>query len=53
MNTRTNGELERAIIAYREDPTEANRARLLAAQSAHVNDFYAEQAREFVGRTSG
>jgi hypothetical protein len=51
-NDRTNGALNRAILAYRENPTPENRAALLAAQSAHVNHFYAEQAAEFVRRTS-
>jgi hypothetical protein len=48
---RTSGALDRAVIAYREDPTEANRLRLLAAQAAHTEAFYREQSDEFIERT--
>jgi hypothetical protein len=50
MTDRTNGVLDRAIITYRENPTEANLAALRAAQSAHVEDFYAEQASDYTRR---
>jgi hypothetical protein len=53
MSDRTGGELDRAVAAYREDPTDANRARLDAAQRAHVIAFYAELTGEFIARTSG
>jgi hypothetical protein len=49
---RTNGALDRAIVAYREDPTPENRARLMAASRAHVDHFHAEQTRGFIARQS-
>lgn len=49
---RTNGKLDEAVLAYREDPTEANKQRLLALQEQHVTDFYREQADEFIRRTT-
>lgn len=49
---RTNGELDAAILAYREDDSYENMKRLQAAQQAHVDAFYAEQAEEFQARTS-
>jgi hypothetical protein len=48
---RTNGELDAALMAFREDPSDANRARLMAAQQLHVDDFFAEQTGEFMQRT--
>lgn len=43
-------EMDNAIDAYRADPTEENRARLMAAQEAHVNNFYRARATEYVAR---
>jgi hypothetical protein len=43
--------LDRAILAYRENPTEANRAAAMAAQRAHTNEFHRSQAAEFIQRT--
>ena len=44
--------LDKAVIAYREDPSPVNRERLLQAQREHVESFYARCAEEFVARTS-
>jgi membrane protein required for beta-lactamase induction len=52
MSDRTAGELDRAILAWRESLSDADKARLEAAARAHVDDFYAEQAEEFVDRTT-
>jgi hypothetical protein len=51
MSDRTNGELDAAVIAYRELPDEANLRRLMAAQRAHVDAFYRERTAEFQART--
>lgn len=50
---RTNGELDAAILAYREDPSEENRERCLHAQQAHTDAFYAEERAEWMARTAG
>jgi hypothetical protein len=50
---RTNGELDAAILAYRDDPSEENRDRCLKAQQAHTDAFYAEQTEEFQARLAG
>jgi hypothetical protein len=52
MPDRTNGELDAAVIAYRELPSEANLRRLMAAQRAHVDAFRREQATAFRARTA-
>lgn len=49
---RTNGELDAAVLAYREDPSEANRDRCLAAQERHHEAFLREQTAEFMARTA-
>jgi hypothetical protein len=46
-----NTELDRAILAYRANPTEANRLRVLAAQEAHMLAFFRRQTEEFQVRT--
>ena len=43
--------LDRAILAYRANPTPQNHARLMAAQAAHATIFYRAQADEYVTRT--
>ena len=48
---RTNGELDRAVVAYREDPSDENRERVLAAQEAHVEAFHRERTGEAQLRT--
>lgn len=52
VHDRTNGELDAAILAYREDPSEENRERCLRAQQAHTDAFYAEQTGVFQARTA-
>lgn len=51
MLDRTNGTLDAAIVVYRDDPSEENRAFLIAAQRAHAEHFYAEQTGAFIDRT--
>lgn len=51
MSDRTNGGLDKAVIAYRDNPTPENRAVLIAAQRAHADAFAAEQTAEFQRRT--
>gem|GEM_PF-988000 len=41
---RTSGRLDDAILAWRADPSETNRAVVMAAQMIHTNDFFGEQA---------
>ena len=48
---RTDGELDAAVLAYREDDSEANRQRLLAAQRAHDDAFVGEMTGTFQERT--
>lgn len=48
---RTNGELDAAVLAHREDPSEENRERALRAAEAHNAAFLAEQTEEFQRRT--
>lgn len=48
---RTNGRLDAAVLAYREDPSEENRQRLLAAQREHNDDFMREQTGAYIERT--
>lgn len=48
---RTNGELDKAVLAYRENPTDENREHLLRMQEAHVADFYREETEGFIERT--
>jgi hypothetical protein len=43
--------LDRAILAFQDDPTTANRDAVLAAQEQHALDFYAELAAEYQDRT--
>jgi hypothetical protein len=45
-----NHALDAAILAYRADPSEENRARLMALQRAHVDHFYREMSAEYVSR---
>ncbi len=49
---RTEGRLDRAVIAYREDPSEINRQRLMLVQEEHYRAFMAEQTGDFILRTS-
>lgn len=49
---RTNGELDAAILAYRDDPSEENRERCLRAQQAHTDAFFAEERADFQARTT-
>lgn len=46
MNT-----LNEAIVAYRENPTPENKARLLALQTASTQRFYSQNASEYIRRT--
>lgn len=48
---RDTSKLDAAVIAYREDPTEANRACTMAAMIEHNERFMAEQTAEFQSRT--
>jgi hypothetical protein len=48
---RTNGELNRAVLAYRENPTPENERRLIAAQEAHYEHFSREEIADFQRRT--
>lgn len=48
---RTNGRLDAAVLAYREEPTHENRERLLAAQREHNEAFLREQTGEYIERT--
>lgn len=48
---RTQGRLDQAVLAYRENPTEENNKRLLEIQREHVDNFYAEQTGVYIERT--
>ena len=43
--------LDQAIAAYKADPTEYNRQRVLAAQKQKNRDFMMDRAREYQRRT--
>lgn len=45
--------LDRAILEYRENPTQENLERLLAAQTAHANDFVRRQVEECMAMQRG
>jgi len=45
--------LDAAVLAYRSDPSEENKARFYGIQVEYVSQFYAEQAASFISRTSG
>lgn len=49
---RTQGRLDAAVIAYRENPTEENRVALMVIMKEHNDKFLAEQAQEFIQRTT-
>ena len=44
--------LDQAILAYRENPTDANKARVAALQAEHLRTFQTTQADEFIRRTT-
>jgi hypothetical protein len=44
--------LDRAVLAHRADPTEANRAEVMRLMVAHQERFHREQSFEFIRRTS-
>ncbi len=44
--------LDKAIIAYRENPTEENKRKLEALSAQHVRNFNLDNAAEFIRRTS-
>lgn len=48
---RTDGELDAAILAHRQNPTPENLARALAAGRAHHEHYLAEQTDEYIART--
>jgi hypothetical protein len=48
---RTEGRLDAAVLAYRAEPTDANRAALMAAQREHSDAFIAEQTVDYQRRT--
>lgn len=45
--------VDRALAAFREDPSEENRARLLTAQQDHMTSYYQERSVEYIERTRG
>lgn len=49
---RTNGRLDKAVVAYRENPTEANREALMAVMREHNEVFMQEQTTDYIARTS-
>lgn len=48
---RTNGRLDRAVIAHRENPTEETLREVMLAANEHNDAFMVEQARIFIERT--
>lgn len=44
--------LDRAVLAYRNNPTSENRAKVDELLHAHVDAFYRSQAAEFIKKTS-
>ncbi len=48
---RTNGELDAAVVAYRENPTLPNKERLFSAMHQHSDHFYREEIRGYQERT--
>src|SRR4051812_7002014 len=46
------GELDRAVVAFREAPSNGNRERVMAAMREHTADFHAEQTANFQARTA-
>jgi len=51
MQAPTPTELDKAILAYRNDPTELNRERLIRLQRERATGFYKANANEYIGRT--
>lgn len=49
---RTQGRLDAAVIAYRNDPTDENHEALMAVGLEHVEAFYQEQTIDFMDRTT-
>lgn len=43
--------IDAAVLAHRADPSEANRAALMAEMERHRDLFFREQTIEFQGRT--
>lgn len=48
---RTNGALDKAIIAFRANPTPENRAALMTAAKRHNEHFVREQTGNYIERT--
>ena len=48
---RTQGRLDAAVIAHRDNPTEATKAALMAVMKEHNEAFLREQTGEFIRRT--
>ena len=46
----TDGRLDAAVLAYRENPTEENRAALMAVQREHHEAFLAQERAEIQAR---
>jgi hypothetical protein len=44
-------ELDRAVLAFRENPSEMNRRRLERVQAEHVGRFHRDRAVEYIERT--
>ena len=44
-------QLDEAIVAYRENPTEETRRRLLALQQSHTTSFFKSQTVDYIKRT--
>lgn len=49
---RTDGDLDAAVLAYRGDPSEENRQRVLRASEEHVRHFVEEQTGDYQRRTA-
>lgn len=43
-------ELDKAVIAYRNNPTDANRAALMNAQGRIHDEFLRDQTADYIGR---
>lgn len=48
---RTGGELDRAVLAHRADPSETSHERVMAAMRAHNDAFMREQTGVFIEQT--
>ena len=39
-------DLDKAVVAYRENPTEENRAHLMREQEKHMHEFFQREQKE-------